>query len=152
MPDSNEYEANQKKLKGYQAESADVAPKASRILSDKRVSQLVTFDPGSGKYVPAIPAPSWKDTTGTGNSLSRSYVAPEERQGPPVPQTRSTGAPIQDEPMAPMIQAPRQGQATAPASAPKYEPQFYNRVNQLIGSGMNPAAAKAQALQERAYY
>jgi hypothetical protein len=152
-PDTSDYEMNQQHLKDYQAEAGELAPKATRILQDKRINQLVTFDPGQDRYVPTIPAPQWTTGTGsTGGNLARAYVpAPQVQQqqqqqpqggrpfGPPVP--------IQDEPPAGMIQAPRT--SAQPAGAGKFEPYFYQRVNELISSGLPPADAKARALQER---
>jgi hypothetical protein len=184
-PDSENAKAAASRLDKLQPSLEEIVPKASRIAGDKRISALITFDPTQSRYVPAVPAPSWKtagSTSGStgGRSLTQSYNVPDHTEaadeaGQSAPQTDTTGttpaperpmgppAPIQDEPAAGMRPGPIQdeppaGMIPAPPNvlAPRqatgkrqYEDYFYSRVNELIGSGMPPAAAKMQALQER---
>ena len=48
-----------KSIANIESKINQVAPIASRMLQDKQFSQMVTFDPESGEYVPAIPRPRW---------------------------------------------------------------------------------------------
>lgn len=139
------------KLKDVTSQLSQIGPVAARLQADKRISSLVNYDPDSDAYVPAIPTQPWMKSsspaTGTGGAPSTGTGQPKQPRQMPIPlpggnapdnATGAWGSP-----------SPSQTQATGTNGyTPKHSPYVYNRVNELVGKGMNPMAAKAQALQE----
>lgn len=182
FPDTSDSKAAAARLKTAEAERTLISGKASKLQQDKRMMGLVTYDPAADKYVPAVPAPSWRASvqpststsapkqqpqTGTGTTqpdrgLTQSWV-PQESDPlavltrsavrPLAPQQGNGSVvgpfpPIRDEAPAGPI-APQTGTTPQGIPAAKFEPYFYQRVNELIGTGLPPAAAKARAMAER---
>lgn len=89
--------------------------------------QNAYFDVGTGRYVPAVPEPHWRG--------SAKPVAKTRNQGFEGTETERPTA-------------MRSGSTAQPAYAPKFPPQFYSRVNELVSSGMDARQAKSQAMME----
>lgn len=88
-------------------------------LSKGEADQNAYFDINSGRYIPMVPEPNWRK-----KAAAATAAGPISRgnQGFEASETRGY--------------------------APKYPPQFYTRVNQLVAKGMDAREAKSQAIME----
>lgn len=134
-------------LKTAQDALSQIAPIASRIQSDKRLNSLVVYDPDQDKYVPAIPSQPWMK--------QNQPAQPQQPQQPTMGPTQTGAVPIGGGNSIPM-----RGGSNAPMPAtsstgtngytPQHSAYVYNRVNELVSGGMDPASAKRRALAEDA--
>jgi hypothetical protein len=141
--------------------------KASRILGDKRISAMVTYDPDQDAYVPAVPEPKWRKQgqaptispdsrpeMPTPNPTSGTSVASDARAARPQlsqwdeDYAAQGGAP--SSPRVPVDEGPAPMITTTGTSGyrPKYPPMVYERVNYWMGKGMDAVSAKQRALAE----
>ncbi len=134
------------------SEWKDIAPKASKIESDKRLSGLINYEPSSDAYQPAMPAPPWQQ------QFSRGSATP---QSPPSAATGSSRAgagglstnpaPAQNQMVMPTMRVPAQAATQVGTARQQYDPWVYQRVRELVGAGAGAVSvpdAKKQALLE----
>lgn len=150
---SDENANRYKRIADAQKEWADLSPKAAAIQTDKRMAGLVTYDPETGQYVPSIPAPRWAQNVKGGGTTT---PAPQQPTQPAAPAGPALGAGFG----RPLFQAMPTATGAAPAGptpsagtttgtyTPRYDQALHDRVNQLIGTGLDPAIAARQALGE----
>lgn len=137
----------------------------SRLTSDKRFHDLLTIDPNSGVYTSTVSAPPWMKTgkpdptTDENGNGAAPTAQPDGGNFEVRPFNQSifgSGAPaVPDAGMG--DRSINLGDAGASAAGTPRNPQtgnysgaFYDRVNVLVGQGMDPRLATKQALSESA--
>jgi hypothetical protein len=124
-------------IKAINDQLAVLGPKASRLMQDKRAQSMVTYDPESDAWMPAVPEQPWmsQQTTGSGTT---------PQPGSRRMQMGGTGTAPAGPAVPPVTAQPR----AAAAGKRKYSPFVYSRTNELIGQGMDNVSALQRALQE----
>jgi hypothetical protein len=129
-------------------QKGEIDRRVNRIQTDKRLAGLVTFDPDSGKYVPAVPPPQWGGSARGG--AQPAGVTPEDQAGGAGQASWATPGANTGTPSAAVTPEDQAGGGVTSTAAPKrkYAPMVYDRAQYWTQQGLPMANALARALQE----
>lgn len=137
LPDSDEVKAKRKQLEDATKASETIGPIATRIQNDKKLGELISFDPSSEAYVPSAPAPKWRNGAPAASAeapLGWTPTSGGRTFKPVLPNAASVGA----------VPA----QVATPGYSPRYDPWVYKRASDLVSTGLDKISASRQALAE----